>query len=384
MSNMEHADNPISYHAWAARPIPLHPNRVWRTYQGGRLIDAWQGEATPVDGPFPEDWVASVVRALNVGRENFPNEGLSLVETAPGAAVFLQEMIDAEPEAFLGRRHVKAYGSHTAFLVKILDASERLTLQVHPDRAFAERHFASSFGKTEAWYVLGGRSDEEGPPCVFLGFKPGVTRKAWRHLFEVQDIDGMLNALHRIEVKTGDVILVRAGMPHAIGKGCFLIEIQEPTDYTLRVERTTPRGEPVPDMACHRGLGFDALFECFDYETYSLDALSESVELKPHTRNCAEGGEWTTLIDQSSTDRFAMDRLTVRTHCVYDKKDEFAVAIVLGGRGVMRWNEGTLLIKRGLCLFLPASLSRMVLECEGTEPLTLLICRPPAEISSQC
>ncbi len=66
----------------------------------------------------------------------------------------------------------------------------------------------------------------------------------------------MLDSLHKVPLTEGEVLLIEGGVPHAIGSGCFLIEIQEPTDYTLRVERTTVRGETLPDTACHQGAGF--------------------------------------------------------------------------------------------------------------------------------
>ena len=71
-------------------------------------------------------------------------------------------------------------------------------------------------------------------PCIYLGFKRGVTRERWKELFDKQDLDGMLDSLERFDVKAGDTILIEGGMPHAIGAGCFLVEIQEPTDFTIR------------------------------------------------------------------------------------------------------------------------------------------------------
>lgn len=167
-------------------------------------------------------------------------EGLSEIVLENGKSITLKDLIRSNPEDILGRRHTAKYGSETAVLVKVLDAGERLTIQVHPDREFAQSAFQSVFGKTEAWYILGGRTIGGEDPYVLLGFKPGMTQAKWKQLFEDQDIPGMIGALHKIPVQPGDVFLVEGGVPHAIGSGCFLIEIQEPTDYTLRVERTTP------------------------------------------------------------------------------------------------------------------------------------------------
>lgn len=361
----------------AQGPIPLLANRVWRTYSGGRLIEQWQGNHASEDGRFPEDWIASVVKATNVGREHILDEGLSKVPLADGSIVTLQDVIRSNPPAFLGQDHVEQFGLATALLVKVLDAAERLTIQVHPDNAFANTWFRSPFGKTEAWYVLGRRDGGAEPPYVLLGFKPGVTRETWRALFEDQDIQGMVNALHRIPIHEGQVLLVEAGTPHAIGEGCFLIEIQEPTDYTLRVERMTPKGESVPDSACHQGLGFDTMLESFRYQSHTPEAVFQRFVCQPRSKGAVEGGELVTLLDDQNTTRFAMDKLTVQTRVTYEKSSAFSVAIVVQGAGTVIWDHGQTTVRQGQSFFLPASLQRSVWVRDSDNPLMVILCHPP-------
>ncbi len=98
----------------------------------------------------------------------------------------------------------------------------------------------SAFGKTESWYILGGREINGEKSAIYLGFREGVTEEIWKELFLKQDIQGMLSNLHRFEVNPGDAFIIYGGVPHAIGSGCFLMEVQEPTDYTMRVEKVTP------------------------------------------------------------------------------------------------------------------------------------------------
>ena len=90
----------------------------------------------------------------------------------------------------------------------------------------------------------------------------------------------MLSCLHKVPVKKGDTFIIRGGVPHGIGAGCFLVEIQEPTDYTIRTERVTPSGLPVADAMCHQGLGFEKMFDCFDYQGYSLAELQKKYNRK--------------------------------------------------------------------------------------------------------
>ncbi|MCL6460172.1 MAG: class I mannose-6-phosphate isomerase, partial [Gorillibacterium sp.] len=223
-------------------PITLQPTRVWRTYIGGQLLEQWHGTDDPADGHYPEEWVSSVVDARNQGREAIINEGLSLIESGEDEAITLREQIATNPEAYLGAKHVQAMGVNPGVLVKMLDSAERLAIQVHPDRETAQRLFQSAYGKTEAWFFLGGREVKGEQPYVLCGFKPGMTRQKWESQFHAQDVEGMLNGLHKIYPQPGDVFLIRGGMPHAIGPGNWMIEIQEPTDYTIRIERQTVSG----------------------------------------------------------------------------------------------------------------------------------------------
>jgi len=361
----------------ARRPHLLAPNRVWRTYTGGKQIDRFRGADDPQDGDMPEEWVASVVKASNVGREHIPDEGLSKIRLEDGSFVSLQELIASDPESFLGKAHAQAYGAHTAVLVKLLDAGERLTIQVHPDRKFAMERFGSPFGKTEAWYVVGGRQIDGEEPYVLLGFHPGVTAQRWKELFDKQDIEGMIGALHRIPVREGEVYLVEGGVPHAIGPGCFLIEIQEPTDYTLRTERTTPRGRPVPDRACHQGLGFEAMLECFHYDCFTLEETLSKWRIAPTVVERTDGGSLTALIRESDTDRFRMNRLQVESEFVLQPEGTFSIAIVLQGKGHLQWETGEMAVAQGQTLLLPASLSALAWTREGGEPLQVVLCYPP-------
>jgi mannose-6-phosphate isomerase len=359
------------------KPYRLLINRVWRTYSGGKYLEQWQGNDQPEDGSFPEEWVASTVRAFNVGRESLV-EGLSELIVDNNLRITLKDLISAHPERVLGRDHVLKYGTETSVLVKVLDASERLTIQVHPDRDFAKTEFRSNFGKTEAWYILGGRSIDGEEPYVLFGFKPGVTKEQWRDLFEKQDFPGMINALHRIPVRAGDVFLVEGGVPHAIGSGCFLIEVQEPTDYTLRVERTTPKGNSIPDLACHQGLGFEKMLEAFHYETFSLEETMQKWKKQQSVKVKEAGGTEYVLISSEHTDRFRMNLLEISKEFVLRTTGSFCIAIVLSGSGKIKYSGNEQEIKQSEELFLPAGLEEVIWENKGSDLMKVILCYPPS------
>ena len=258
-----------------------------------------------LDNPnFPEEWIMSVVAARNVGREDVADEGLSHIY---GTQTALKELLEANPAEYLGAGHAAGEKCDLGVLVKIIDSSERLTIQAHPDIPTARALFSSPHGKTECWHILGGREINGEKPCIYLGFKRGVTRERWKELFDKQDLDGMLDSLERFDVKAGDTILIEGGMPHAIGAGCFLVEIQEPTDFTIRVERTTPSGFAVDDFL----LGFDKMFDVFHYEETSREEIMRKYFIKPSNVRTAEAGESATLVGYENTPMFRLDELRV-------------------------------------------------------------------------
>lgn len=351
-------------------PLALDHPRVWRTYLGGALLDKFHGVCpeSGTDGHFPEEWIMSVVCARNVGREAFPEEGLSHLSQNPD--VSLKQILESDPVGYLGAKHAAVYGAQPGVLVKLIDAAERLTIQVHPDRDAALRLFNSPFGKTECWHILGGRSVNGEPPCIYLGFREGVTLEHWRHLFQQQDIDGMLSCLHRFEVQTGDTILIEGGIPHAIGAGCFLVEIQEPTDYTIRVEKTTPSGFTVDDAMCHQGLGFDKMFDCFNMHALSREETRKKWFLTPQYDPC-DGGSVTRLVDETSTKLFAMRELrTEGTLTIAD--DTFSGLYVLEGKGILQCNEEKREIRTAEQYFIPFGVEKIRLVADSNASLRVL------------
>jgi mannose-6-phosphate isomerase len=224
---------------------PLQPTRVHRFYRGGALLGQLRGEHER-DGFFPEDWLGSVTAASNPGRDD-PREGLSRLANGR----LLRNAIDADPVGWLGEAHVASYGRSTGLLVKLLDAAERLPVHAHPDRGFARAHLGSRFGKTEAWVVLATR-EERGE--VWVGLSSPVDVAAYREWIERQDSDSLLSSLNSVVVHAGDTIYVPAGVPHAIGGGVFLAELQEPTDFSIVCEW---RGFPIRPENSHLGLGWD-------------------------------------------------------------------------------------------------------------------------------
>lgn len=352
-------------------PVLLDNPRAWRTYLGGRLLDELHGNPSGEDGHFPEEWILSVVAARNAGREHLTEEGLSCIAQT---GITLKETIASNPAAFLGSAHAARNGAQLGVLLKLIDSAERLAVQVHPNRQKAMALFASPYGKTECWHILGGREVQGQKPCVYLGFKEGVTREIWQKLFEEQDIPGMLNSLYRFEVHPGETILIEGGVPHAIGAGCFLAEIQEPTDYTLRVEQTTPSGYRVPDAMCHQGLGFDKMFDCFDYTPMTCEQVRERWFIPAIPIKREAGGSVRTLIGYDHTLFFRMDEIQVEKSLTVDCGERFSGLYVLSGQGSMIANGCSTGVKKVQQYFVPAGVGSITLNAEKGHPLRILHC----------
>jgi len=352
-------------------PLKQLPNRVWRTYSGGALIDRWKMSPTETDGNIPEEWIMSAIPAR--GKDRPAEEGISMLKT-PTGLVSLNELIDADPELFLGEKVSTKFGT-TGVLIKMLDSRERLTIQVHPDKEYARRMFNSAFGKTESWYILGGREINGEKSSIYLGFKDGVTPEIWSGLFKNQDIKGMLNCLHRFEVQPGDAFIIYGGVPHAIGSGCFLMEVQEPTDYTMRVEKVTPGGLIISDELIHQGVGIENMLKCFHYDCCSFDEAAKRWKITPKKIDSSEHYTLKTIFNESHTDCFGLNELELDGKFMMNGNGSFFVAVIYSGEGTVTCGGNNYPFSRGDEIFFSAAIKSIVWKT--TTPSNILLCYPP-------
>ncbi len=200
-------------------PARLVAALVARPWGGRRLARLVRAEDVP-DGPIGEAWLA--------GPESLVASDGSA--DAAAAGVSLAELARRHGEAFVGSAPFRRYGARVPLLTKLLDAAEALSVQVHPDDAYALAHEAASghLGKTEAWYVLAAEPGAH----VLWGWSRDVTAADVRAAVAGGRLDPLLCAR---AVRAGDVIVNEAGVVHAVGPGIMLFELQQASDLTYRL-----------------------------------------------------------------------------------------------------------------------------------------------------
>ncbi len=351
--------------------FPLPPNRVWRSYFGGKVLDIREGKKNPADSQFPEDWIASTTVAVNKGREAMVEEGLSVV-TFNGTHHLLRDLMTQHPDQLVGMHHFRKYGAHTRFLLKFLDSAIRLHLQAHPTIEFSKKHLDSDAGKTEAYVILSIR-EEVAHPYIYLGIQHPISSAAFQEAIVGQDIEKLLDCFEKIPIKPGDVFIVPGGMPHAIGEGVLMIEIMEPTDYAVRLEFERG-GIPLPEEARFMGRDVDFALEMIDLQPKSIDRVRARHFCQPRVLNKQDGGTRYELIGPGQTPCFSVHRLEMESEFEMEE-ESFYVGIVTRGTGAVHCGEDRLQIREGDRFFVTYAADAVLFNTE--EGLEVVITLPP-------
>lgn len=323
------------------KPVFFRRNRVFRVYLGGKLFHDFLGDA-PVDGNEPEEWICSSVRAINPGHTD-PLEGISL--RAEDGKPF-SELLAENPAEYLGER------KDLGVLVKFLDSAIRLPMQVHPTREFSRKNFNSPYGKAEAWLILATRPDA----CIYFGFDRQVSPEEFSAAVDESETnkEAMTAFVNRVPVQTGDVFFVGAGVIHAIGAGCLILEVQEPTDFTIQPEYWC--GEyHLNDQEMYLGLDRETALTCFNYELFGQQVVDAGRKV-PEVTYQDDHVTVEKLIGEKDTPCFAMTRYILDGGEV-TLDTPASIWICVEGEGSVETGGETRAIHSGDYFFLPAAAS---------------------------
>ena len=342
------------------QPLFFERNRVYRIYLGGKpyreIFNDGYDDGT--DNMFPEEWVASKVKAINP-KYFGARDGVSVVK---GTDIFFDDLLRDYPEELLGGRKYDC-------LVKFLDSAIRLPFQVHPTKEFSRKYFHSEYGKTEAWLVVAARPGAK----LYFGFKDKIAKEELAALEERSEAerDIMGGLLQGVDVKPGDLWLIRAGLIHAIGAGCTIIEVQEPTDFTIQPERWCGNYH-ISYEEEYIGLTKDTALDAINYDIYGAAAQAYA-RVVPRTAIDTPTYKKEVLISYEDTPCFGENRHTLQDGGSFVMDYAPSVYICLEGEAVITGEGYERPIRRGDYFYLPyaaegkftvtAQKSAVLIEC---------------------
>jgi mannose-6-phosphate isomerase len=322
---------------------PVLKDYIW----GGRNLEKLYNRRLP-PGPIAESWEIS----------GHPN-GSTLVDAGPWRGRSLPDVLAALGEDLVGTRAGWALKRNKfPLLIKLLDAQERLSVQVHPPDEYALEHENGELGKTEMWYILHARPGAE----LILGVEPGLTREAFRRAIEDKALDRWL---HHLPVTAGDAVFVPAGTIHAILDGLLAVEVQQNSDTTYRVYdwgRLGHDGQP-------RTLHVDKAIQVTNLHM---------IRPGPYRPVLVASSEGVTRREISRSQYFVVEEVTMQAEAVYAGRtagDTLEVWGVVEGESELIW-EGPGTSARPISLpavrfcLVPAALGHFSLRAQ--QPSTLL------------
>jgi mannose-6-phosphate isomerase len=304
---------------------PIFKERVW----GGRNLERLYQKELPANVPIGESWEIS----------DRPGDA-SVIANGPLAGKDLRWLMENHAAELLGTAH--ADKKNFPLLIKILDAQEKLSLQVHPPAKLA----ASLGGepKTEMWYVAEATPEAD----LFVGLKQGVTRAE----FEQRIKDGTVaECFHRIGVQKGDVMFLPSGRVHALGAGNVIFEIQQNSDTTYRVfdwNRVGLDGKP-------RELHVEQSLASIDFEDFEPLLIKSNYSKNPTL-------SVRVLVDDPL---FRIDACIVkRGQRFHIRSDGAQILGLVKGRLDVSHEQTKVSLRAGEFVLLPASLGRVTLNAD--------------------
>ncbi|MDG5816279.1 class I mannose-6-phosphate isomerase [Chitinispirillales bacterium ANBcel5] len=303
---------------------PILKEKIW----GGRSLEKKLNKTLPPSIPIGESWELSGW-----------GDSQSIACGGEFKGKTLTDLFISDPISFAGKRCLKRSGF--PLLLKFIDATENLSVQVHPDKSQAQIHGWGENGKTECWYIIDAMPEAE----IIAGFNRDVTEKEVKQAV----LNGTLHhLLNYIPVKKGDVVFIPGGTVHAILGGALIYEVQEESDITLRLYDWNRKDDEGKGRELH------------------LDEALKILNLKGGKVHIPEPS---VIIDTpfcSRRLRCCCSDFTLEEYSFFSKgeipvfpKDSFEALSVVAGSAKLKWSGGMINIALGQTVLLPANLKEV-------------------------
>ena len=313
---------------------PILKERLW----GGTKLKEVLGKPI-VSDITGESWELSAVQG-----------DISIVANGTLSGTPLQEIIDQEPEALLGKDVVRRFGKDFPILIKFIDAKQDLSIQLHPnDKLAKERH--NSFGKTEMWYVM----DADPGANLIVGFNKNVTKEEYSKSLEN---NSLLDLLNYEQVEEGDTFFINTGKIHAIGAGVLLAEIQQTSDITYRVFDFNRKDKNGNLRELHTDLALDAM----DYT--KKDDFKVVYDKKSDVVN--------TMVECPYFKTNYLN-LTQTLNLDVSKRSSFTILMCVDGSAEISTNTGSVDLKKGETVLVPANSQNLTINTRNTKLLEVTV-----------
>ena len=306
---------------------PIFKQRVW----GGRELERLYHKPLPLGVPIGESWEIS----------DRPGD-VSVIANGPLAGKDLRWLMEQHAAEVLGA--TKPHRDRFPLLIKILDAQEKLSLQVHPPPARAA--VLGGEPKTEMWYVAEAAPGAE----LYVGLKHGVTRAEFESKIRM---GAVAECFHRVSVRPGDAMFLPSGRVHALGAGLVVFEIQQNSDTTYRVfdwNRLGLDGKP-------RELHIPQSLASIDFKDFEPSLLPSAFVQNGPQRGRPLVRDLLFTAEAHQVDAGASVPL---------RPNKMQIIALVVGRVEVREGQGTLPLAPGQFCLVPASLAQVVLQAKTT------------------
>ncbi len=311
---------------------PLKLNPVYKEYiWGGKRLREKFGKDIPSDCTA-ESWEIACHQ-----------NGTSIVANGHLKGKLLTEVIKKYGVDLLGNKIGQEAIEKFPLLVKILDAYQTLSVQVHPDDEYARLNENGELGKTEMWYVI----DAEPGAQLIYGTKPGTSKEDFKKAIQLGNLEDYLNT---VNVSRGDVFYIPAGTLHAICEGLLIAEIQQNSDTTYRVydwNRVDSEGKSRP-LHVEKALN-------------TIDFRDVTGKEKVKGLTVAEGENKRTYY--VACKYFATERIIVNGRSNEDtNREKFELIMVIEGKGKIVYGSGEEAFVAGDSFVIPACIGDYTIE----------------------